>query len=105
MNLKQYFWKVAKHHGLEFHSEEFVVAENPGSHDDATFYVTSLREPLSRSISHFKYEGRWDCKGLTANASYVPTEENAKTLEEWSDNYGRYATRMYPCVNVKGKGG
>ncbi len=77
-----------------------MVAETPGSHDDATFYVTNLREPLSRSISHFKYEGRWNCKGLTANASYVPTEENANTLEEWSENYGRYATHMYPCAHV-----
>ncbi|KAL3816243.1 hypothetical protein ACHAXA_002189 [Cyclostephanos tholiformis] len=102
-NLKQYFRKVAKHHGLDFHSDEYVVAEDPGSHEDATFYVTNLREPLSRSISHFKYEGRWDCKQLTANASFVPTEENARTLEEWSENYGRYATHMYPCANVTGE--
>jgi hypothetical protein len=105
-NLKKYFQKVAKHHGLEFHFDEFVVAETPGSHDDATFYVTNLREPLARSISHFKYEGRWSCKEMTSNSSsYVPTEENANTLEDWSENYGRYATHTYPCANVNGING
>ena len=49
--------KVAAHHGLEFHSDEFVEAEDPrSSYNDkgATFYVTHMREPVSRSISHFK---------------------------------------------------
>ena len=55
-NLKKYFMKVAAHHGLEFHSDEFVEAEDPRSsyNDRATFYVTHMREPVSRSISHFK---------------------------------------------------
>ena len=112
-NLKQYFRKVAKHHGLVFASDEYVVAEDPGSYDDdrATFYVTNLREPVSRSISHFRYEGRWNCKGLTAynltannsvtssnNETFVPTEDNAMSLEGWSENYGKYARNDYPCA-------
>ena len=32
-NLKQYFRKVARHHGLAFASDEYVVAEYPGYHD------------------------------------------------------------------------
>lgn len=63
--------------------------------------MTNLREPVSRSISHFKYEGRWDCKQLTANKTYVPTEDNAKTLEEWSEDYGRYGGHMFPCAYAK----
>lgn len=30
------------------------MAEDPGTHDEATLYVTHVREPVSRSISHFK---------------------------------------------------
>ena len=40
--------KVAVHHGLQFAVTEYDMAEDPGSHDDATFYVTHLREPVSR---------------------------------------------------------
>lgn len=40
--------KVAAHHGLQFAVTEYDMAEDPGSHDDATFYVTHLREPVSR---------------------------------------------------------
>jgi hypothetical protein len=52
--LRRYFEKVAAHHGLNFKAEEYTVAEDPGTHDEATLYVTHLREPVSRSISHFK---------------------------------------------------
>lgn len=108
-NLKQYFRKVAKHYGLIFDYDEYTVAEDPGSHhDESTFYVTNLREPVSRSISHFKYEGRWDCKQLvkntsTYNISYIPTEDNANTLEEgWITNYGQNGIRMIPCALSNG---
>mmetsp|Transcript_13910 Transcript_13910/g.30325 ORF Transcript_13910/g.30325 Transcript_13910/m.30325 type:complete len:746 (+) Transcript_13910:15-2252(+) len=87
-NLKRYFEKVAVHHGLKFASTEYEMAEDPGSYDDATFYVTHLREPVSRSISHFKYEGRWDCKELMNNDSFIPTEDNALKLETWNQTHG-----------------
>jgi hypothetical protein len=51
-NLKRYFQKVAAHHGLAFASDEFEAAEDPGSSDDATFYVTHMREPVSYKISN-----------------------------------------------------
>jgi hypothetical protein len=107
-NLKQYFRKVAKHYGLIFDYDEYTTAEDPGSHDKSTFYVTNLREPVSRSISHFKYEGRWDCKQLvvntsTYNMSYIPTEDNANTLEDgWITNYGQNGIRKIPCALSNG---
>jgi len=56
--LRRYFEKVAAHHGLEYEAVEFFHAEDPSSHhdhdDEATLYVTHLREPVARSISHFK---------------------------------------------------
>ena len=48
--------RVAAYHGLEFGVTEYEVAEDPGSYDDATLYVTHMREPVKRSISHFKCE-------------------------------------------------
>lgn len=161
-NLRRYFRKVAAHHGLQFAVTEFDVAEDPGSYDDATFYVTHLREPVSRdisqlalmcrvtvdlfiyrfgtmntkvsrSISHFKCktlfsvyhcttkihniriwwphvtpflshalvvpdEGRWECKDLIYNNSFVPTEENAQKLETWNQQHGHHPSY---CQNIK----
>ena len=80
---------MASHHGLQFEVLEFGMAEDPGSRpDEATFYVTHLREPVSRSLSHFKYQGRWDCEQLVKNMSYVPTEAIAQKLETWNTEYG-----------------
>lgn len=53
-SLRKYFASVAKHHGLEFVTNEFGVAEDPGSHIEPTFYVTNMREPVARSISAFR---------------------------------------------------
>ena len=53
--LRRYLQKVAAHHGLNYKVFEYGMAEDPGSYEDeATLYVTHLREPVSRSISHFK---------------------------------------------------
>ena len=46
-NLAKYLEKVAAHHGLEFKAVEFDMAEDPGSSDETTFYVTHMREPVS----------------------------------------------------------
>ncbi|KAL9187203.1 hypothetical protein ACHAXT_010923 [Thalassiosira profunda] len=91
-NLRKYFQKVAAHHGLEFKAVEYDMAEDPGSSDVPTLYVTHLREPVSRSISHFKYEGRWDCKQLMNNVSFIPTEDNANKLESWNQSFGHRPT-------------
>jgi hypothetical protein len=48
-SIKYYFEKVAKHHGLEFVSTEYLGAELPGSHGESTFYVTHLRDPVSNN--------------------------------------------------------
>ena len=56
-SLAQYFKEVAKYHGLEFVADEWNAAEEPGHNNvsgASTFYVTHLREPVDRAISHFK---------------------------------------------------
>jgi hypothetical protein len=47
-SLANYFAMVAHHHGLKFQHAEWVEAEEPGTHELPTFYVTHLREPVSR---------------------------------------------------------
>lgn len=89
-SLAEYFVKVAHHHGLEFAQDEWTEAEEPGTHDSPTFYVTHLREPIDRSISHFKYQGRWKREQLIKMNTYdfVPTEDNAMKLESWNATGG-----------------
>lgn len=87
-NLRIYLGKVAAHHGLEYGVTEYGVAETPGEHPLPTLYVTIMREPVARSISHFKYEGRWDCRELVYNSTFHPTEENARKIEDWNETYG-----------------
>jgi hypothetical protein len=97
-SLAMYFAKVATHHGLKFQHDEWVVAEEPGTNINdelPTFYVAHLREPVDRSISHFKYQGRWDCHDLlhmrlpdNKGKYFTPTEENSNKLETWNATGG-----------------
>jgi len=53
-SLAHYFSMVARHHGLEFEHVEWLEAEEPGTHELPTFYVTHLREPVSRIVPRGK---------------------------------------------------
>ena len=57
--------------------------EDPKRND--TIYVTNLRHPVSRIISDYKYEGRWDCGQLMKNRTFLPSMDNSKSLEEFID--------------------
>eukprot|EP00804_Cyclotella_cryptica_P014046 CCRYP_019136-RB/>CCRYP_019136-RB protein AED:0.15 eAED:0.15 QI:19/0.66/0.75/1/0.66/0.75/4/429/365 len=88
-SLSYYFEKVARHHGLEFASMEYLGSEVPGSYDETTFYVTHLRHPVERSLN----EGRWDCKQLIHNYTlYNASEANANKLETWNGTAGHHGT-------------
>ena len=54
-------------------------------------------------------EGRWDCKQLVTNLTYMPTLHNAKSIETWDKHYGhvesscktknkRPSFRLGPCA-------
>jgi hypothetical protein len=61
-SLRSYFAQVANKHGLKFRAAEgYMQPEQPG-HDKNTLYITHVREPIARAISHYKYEKRWDCR-------------------------------------------
>eukprot|EP00956_Cyclotella_meneghiniana_P013108 scaffold18805_cov95-Cyclotella_meneghiniana.AAC.2 len=94
-SLAQYFKEVAKYHGLEFVADEWNAAEEPGHNNvsgASTFYVTHLREPVDRAISHFKYQGRWNCANLSSwlhtNTDWIPTHSNAMKIESWDKTEG-----------------
>ena len=80
--LRKFLKKVALTHNIHLEIQENKYArEKVGSHP-GTMYVTNLRDPVERSISHFKYEGRWDCRQIIKNAThYTPTLQNAKKFE------------------------
>lgn len=87
-----YLKKVASRYGIELIRTEHVHAatEEVGSRND-TIYVTNMRDPVERAISHYKYEGRWSCKpgsGELMNKSFVPTEENSRPFESFNDTSG-----------------
>lgn len=88
--IHEYLRKVALHYSIDLVVKEYNHASKEedvgGRHD--TIYVTNMRDPVERSISHFKYDGRWDCGQLTKNESFVPTEQNARSFEAWNQTRG-----------------
>ena len=55
-SMSRYFSTVARQYGLEYKAREWGSMEEPGYADSETFYVAHIREPVDRSISHFKCE-------------------------------------------------
>lgn len=88
--IREYLEKVAAHYKIDLQMKEYnhaSIEEEVGSRND-TFYVTNMRDPVDRSVSHFKYLGRWDCEQLTKNESFVPTEDNARPFRAWGETGG-----------------
>ena len=56
------------------------------------------------SLFQHKDEGRWNCKQLLNNESFIPSSENAQTLEEWSRNYGESNKLPNLCVRTSEQG-
>ena len=77
--------KFTRLHNLTYASAEGGPVESPKRSD--TLYVTNLRHPVSRVISHYKYEGRWSCRQtmMKPNTS-IPTPENAQSLKSFVDS-------------------
>lgn len=94
--IRNYLAAVSARHELHLQMKEYDHAsheEEVGSRRD-TLYVTNIRDPVERSISHFKYFGRWDCHRLVKNESYAASEENARRFETWRETGGFEAS---PC--------
>lgn len=50
-----------------------------------------------------KDEGRWNCQQVINNSSFIPTLENSRSLESWSENDGRLldGKRSFLCAVSK----
>ena len=83
--LKFMLRKFTMQHNLTFDSVEGNPVESPKRND--TLYVTNLRHPVSRVMSHYKYDGRWNCKHMliTRTKESRPTAENAHSLKSFVD--------------------
>ncbi|KAL3823036.1 hypothetical protein ACHAXA_005224 [Cyclostephanos tholiformis] len=93
--IRKYLRRVSSIYRIHLHVMEYKHAyhdEEVGSRND-TFYVTNLRDPIERSISHFKYDARWGCDNLVKNMSFVPTMSNANPFESWNKTGGYAESR------------
>ena len=97
--IRNYLQKVAEHYNIHLQVDEYNHAsskEEVGSNLD-TIYITNLRDPVERSISHFKYSERWDCEQLVHNESFIPTQLNARPFAMWNETkgFGRSACVLF----------
>lgn len=72
---------------VEIVRAEGGLIEYPGTRND-TLYITHIRDPVKRAMTHFKYSGRWHCQKLVykhkrPSPDWEPTSENAVPLENW----------------------
>ena len=84
--IRKYLKNVARQHGIDLNVLEFKHAsfdEEVGSRSD-TLYVTNLRHPVERSVSHFKYDARWGCNNLVKDKTFVPSTKNARPFAMWN---------------------
>jgi hypothetical protein len=96
--IKNYLKAIARKYKLPLQIDEGRVMPNRFPETNGTtLYVTNLRDPVSRAISHYKYDRRWDCRQMTQNKSFIPTEENTKSsLEDFTWNAERVNGGAYP---------
>jgi len=91
-SIRRYLEIVSNTLNITLTIQEGEEAEMPML-NGSTFYITNLREPMSRILSAYKYEGRWDCKKVKVNMSNV-TENNSKTFEDFIKNNEEITKKM-----------
>ena len=98
--IRKYLKKVADVYGLEYQAREGrkTVERRMDPH---TLYLTNLREPNARTISHYKYDQRWHCKNLR-KSSFIPSLNNTKqsfeTFLNKADGRNKGHTSLWTCA-------
>lgn len=102
-SVRNYLRNVAARHKVPLKiMEGWTLVEKPGDVPN-TLYVTHMREPVSRAISHYKYEIRWDCPKQHRVSGFVPTLENQQmnltqfALKDWRAGSRKYWTCSSEC--------
>jgi Sulfotransferase family len=106
-SLRSYFSQVAKKHGLQFEfAEGLRQPEQPG--DENTLYITHIRQPIARAISHYKYARRWLCKtqlkvlnnSRNHGVSFVPTLNNTyMSLDNFTRSHHYIPHDLWTCAS------
>ncbi|KAL7557099.1 hypothetical protein ACA910_009190 [Epithemia clementina (nom. ined.)] len=93
--LRRFLSHASKLHNWTFQAKEGQPVE---ARRQDTLYVTALRHPIQRAISHYKYEGRWTCPEMVKNKTvFVPTPENSRTLKDFIKRI--HPSNTAPCFN------
>jgi len=95
--LRTYAGHVAATLGIEYVADEGDPYEPPGMRND-TLYVTSIRDPIGRTISNYEYEGRWKCgeqRKLMKEQkdAYMPLAEHAISFESFMEQNDKYTQK------------
>jgi hypothetical protein len=108
-SLRSYFAQVAEQHGVQFQAAEGPLHPEPPGQDEHTLYITHVREPLARAISHYKFERRWDCQTQLqqhkqphhkADDYFVPTVHNiAMSLYNFTMANHSMTTKHWTCAS------
>lgn len=99
-SLRNFLKEVAQKKKIPIYCMEgYKVPEKPGD-ENKTLYVTHLREPISRVISHFKYERRWKCDQLRQlrTDGLVPMENHTLMgLKEFTEKRWYPRNKLWTC--------
>lgn len=83
-SMKAYLGEVSTKYNItlqDFEGERPILPEHS---DGKTLFVTHIREPASRVLSHYKYEMRWYCKHLTdKKKTFDPVNSSRTTLDRF----------------------
>lgn len=98
--IRKYLQKVSKQYGILYVAREGrKTVEHPM--DPHTLYVTNLREPNARTISHYKYDQRWACNNLR-HQSFQPslnnTRQSFETFLRKADRNNKRGTSLWTCA-------
>jgi hypothetical protein len=101
-SMRSYFRDVTKKYNISWGFQEGPNnVEFPGDQPNTnTLYVTHMRKPISRALSHYKYEKRWQCGAQLQQDGFVPMENNTNMpLKEFaSSGFGkRQANFLWTC--------
>lgn len=98
--MRVFFRALAKRFNLTVDTcEGCGHVEDPSQRND-TLYVTHLRDPVARALSHYRYEGRWNCKdGINHIGNFTPSAENAASLDNFLQNETSGWKKQKPKVN------
>ncbi len=89
-SMKAYLGEVSRKYNITLQDFEGERPLLPEDSDGKTLFVTHIREPASRVLSHYKYEMRWYCKHLTdKKKTFDPAYSSRTTLDHFVERQNK----------------